>query len=187
LQFRLGSLIVVMVVCAIGFTWWRQWKLTQQLSKANSLLAFRESQVEILEALDRVNRAIDLADPKHRELFELTRQYGSMPDMFTLQRQTLASPDQRAEVLLFHRSSNLVPSFERSLAVLMHDNEIVDFCSHETSTRNWSHEASLYDSDNDGNLDVVIRCSGRPSVFQVYSLNFAITADGFGPGVRRSE
>jgi hypothetical protein len=181
LQFRLGSLILFMVLCALGVTWWRQWKQSVKLAELKQELVWAKSELEMLGAIRDVSRAVDFRNPEDVQVLKALQHHGWL--FSTVQRRYLASPDDGTEIILFQYEPVSVPGQDSSLAVLIRDGKIVDSIARETSTREETHEAKLEDIDGDGTLDLVLHCS--PEFWsgdrKPFTLSYAISGAGFGP------
>jgi hypothetical protein len=197
LQYRLGSLIVVMLLCALGLTWWRQWKHRGDLAaawrerdEANERVAMLQARTQHLEAIDSIYRALDLANPEHREVFEVLHRLSGWSLTPVVQRRvddagrtSVGFPRGRLEVLLI---DNAVRGPRCTVAVILKGGAIVDVRRHSSSTLRMSYSATLADPDRDGVLDLVFFCLPGKANSEPYTLSHTVTAAGFGPEVRRS-
>jgi hypothetical protein len=197
LQYRLGSLIVVMLLCALGLTWWRQWKHRDDLAaarrerdEANERVAMLQARTQHLEAIDSIYRALDVEIPEHREVFEVLHRLPGWSLAPVVQRRvddagrtSVGLPMGRLEVLLI---DNAVTSNHSTVAVILKGGAIVDVLRHTNDSLRVPHSATLADPDRDGVLDLVFFCLPGKANSEPYTLSHSATAAGFGPEVRRS-
>jgi hypothetical protein len=187
LQFRLGSLIVFMVLCALGVTWWRQWKQSVELAELKQELVWAKSELEMLAAIRDVSHAVDFQNPKDVQVLKSLQHHGWI--FSSVLRQPLAGRDDRTEIIVLQNERISIPGQDSSLAVLIQNGKIVDSIARETSTREETHEAKLEDIDGDGTIDLVLYCS--PANWgtdrESFTLSYAIRAAGFGPEIENAE
>ena len=182
LRYRIGTLILVTVGCALGATWWRQWKQSRELAELKEELSWRTSRLEVAEAIDQVNCAIDLKDAEHQRLFKLLHRFGSWPFSSVIRK----SLDDNAEVILLQNDFLSIPGSDESVSILLHEDSIIDVIMRESSTRQETHEATLEDIDKDGVVDLVLTCHpGCWGDFEPFTLSYAVTPEGFGAEVKR--
>lgn len=181
LQFRLGSLVVFMVLCALGVTWWRQWKQSVELAELKQELVGARSELEMRRAIQEVSRAVDFQNPEDVQVVKALQYHGWI--FSSVQRRHLARPDEGTEIIVFQNEMVPIPGFDSSLAVLVRDGKIVDSIARETSTRQETHQAKLEDIDGDGTLDLVLHCSPGDwgTDREPFTLSYAVRAAGFGP------
>lgn len=186
LRYRLGTLVILTTVCAIGVTWWRQWSLSAELAETRGELARQTSQLAMLEAIHEINRSLELTNPEHRVLFESLQDYGWL--FSSMDRRQVGTPDDKTEVILFQNDIIMIPGRDESLAVLLSDGKLLDFVSRQTSTRSESHHVMLEDVDCDGVLEVAFHC--QPGMWSnasdPFTLYHTVSKEGFGPATRRS-
>jgi hypothetical protein len=182
LRYRIGTLILVTVGCALVVTWWRQWKQSAELAKVHDELKSRTDELEVMEAIHKVNRAIDLSSAEHRLLFELLNHFGSWPFSSVVRRAL----DDNSEIIHLQNDFLSIPGSDLSVTVLLGQDKIIDILTRESSTREETHEATLEDIDKDGVIDVVLHCeSGIWCDFEAFTLSYAVTPEGFGAEVKR--
>jgi hypothetical protein len=183
LQFRLGSLIVVMVLCALAVTWWRQWKLTQKLSETQSRLDWEKSRAETMDAALDVIGVIDPTHPEHHRLLKAVERFRG-PLFQSVQRHRITESTKEFEIILFQAPSLTIPGSNRVVAVILDEDRIIDHLIYTSSTREESCEATLKDVDGNGSFDVVIegeRGHMGMSKFEPFRVSYAVTKDGLGP------
>lgn len=200
LQFRLGSLMVVMVLCALGGTWWRQWRSHEGYQAANrklevmtEQLASLQARTDYLQAVDLLVRKLNLQNAEHRQGLETLQACRGWPHTTLIRRRVAAVPIpstpaalRRTEVLLFDDPDG---GTHHATAVVLHQDRIVDVMSFTTDSVGAPFSATLADSDRDGMIEVILYYQryqpGASEKSPAYTRSFAATATGFGPSVER--
>jgi hypothetical protein len=183
LQFRLGSLIVVMMLCSLGVTWWRQWQLATELELANQNLKRQLSHLELAKAIHDVHRSIDLKNADHLALFLRMKDHDPW-SFSSLVRQNFVVGGNQHELILFENLSDAVPGENHVLAVLLQNDRIVDYVALTMPAElDYVSGSNVEESKPDGTLQLVVRCIRRFS--QPFVLTYAISEQGFGPEVKQ--
>ncbi len=180
LQFGLKTLLFLIVLCALVLTWWRQWKQNSELIAMRFESRMLESEVDFLRHFHEVMGTLDLDKPEHRKVFANLRKMHAGWFATSVAKWNGQRAGNRLEVMTFHYDTFSSPGCIRTVAVLLRDGELIDAVTREDDPRGERHEVALEDANNDGNIDVVLRC--YPGVWRpgpAFTIIYEITGDGF--------
>ena len=150
-QFGLQPLILLIVVCAVALTWWRQYAIVHELQTAREQIRNVEEERSFHKGLARAFQSLNFMDEKHRHTAEALQRMRGWPLVpFRIDRVV---PDRQLEVLLF--SEGAWSGTRTSVAILLSHSSAVDTMIIETATRLKHHEAEVRDVDEDGAMDLV--------------------------------
>jgi hypothetical protein len=174
LQFGLRSLILVTVICALGLTWWRQWRMAVQLREAHETIGRLRNNCDFLKVLTK----LATVDPEQNFVLECA----SHDWPTDVKRLRLDGQSESSEVLLFELYvTDPVPGTDETLAVVMRDDRVIDVAFRRSAWSWESHQAEFADVNGDGKLDLVFHCfPGLWSGYEPpYDEAFAISNSGF--------
>ncbi|MHC4403652.1 MAG: hypothetical protein ACYTG0_28685 [Planctomycetota bacterium] len=154
LQFRLKSLLLLTVICAVALTWWRQWKQGAELTAMHEKLQRLEAESEYQHNVNRVLRGLDLENSQHRQAFKVLRYMSGGWLLNSCQQKPIGD----LEVLLFHSDTFSIPGSVDSVAAVLRDYELIDLVVRESNTRVEWHDVEFQDTDGDGTVEVVFDC-----------------------------
>ena len=174
LRFGMRSLLLLVVVCALAASAWRQWQQGRELASWRAKAVSYEQEIELRRGVSDVVSRLNLKDPEHRRLAQLV---GTMGPADSLVRQSLTGPGAGREILVFHHPGGKCEGATESVALLIGSEGLVDYVIHNES--DW-HEALVEDGDRDGQLDIVLHCrTGSYDDKRLFTERYAIHPDGF--------
>lgn len=185
-RFSLMSAALMMLICSFGAAGYQHRARLTQLLAARRDIDRVASEAELQRICIRALCALDVERAKHRQLFNVIRRV-SDGNWGLIERATVGGPASGLEVAIFHDGSGMVPGSERSLVILLRNQQFVDAILRMSSNRAESHEVVVEDADENGELDVVFRC--RPGIWseaEPFTITYAISAQGF-ERVRKDE
>lgn len=174
LQFTLRSLIVVIIVCALALTWWRQWRMSSEIADLREKLVWEENHRAFYQVMAQL-------DPKY-EKQKLTLEWAGRDWPTSLRRLRLDGVKGKLEVWLFDlHVTGPVPGTGETLAVTMKDGKVMDLVLRRCAWSYEMHDAAFEDGNGDGRLDLVFHC--RPGLWSgnepPYDVVYEITTYGF--------
>ena len=188
LRFSLRTLLLIVVVAAVGLTAWRQWAIDSELKALRSKTDWLEREQSFQSKINEARRLLNIENPKHRCAYEA---FESMPMLFTeVAKESVKGRDTaNLSVLLFHRPGWEIPGVQSTVALLVCDRKLVDVVAETTSTRDGIQKVRLEDVDHDGALDLVlefnpdmpvrVRQDSSVEVPQPYTKAFSMSRSGF--------
>jgi hypothetical protein len=175
-QFALRSLLLVVLLAALGVSGWRQWDQRREIAAWRARAQLFEREVELARGVTDAARRLDLKDPEQRRIMQLLATMDPRQGD-TLVRQPIATPEGNREVLLFHHDSPHCEGAVESIALLVAPNRLVDYLIHNES--DW-HQARIEAPGPGEKLAIVYHCrKGSYSDKYTYTERFGIAADGF--------
>ena len=175
-QFGLRSVILLTVACALGVTWWRQWRQNAELESLRSKTVWLERELEIRRAAAEVSKSLNLKNPEHRRIVQLIGRANSFFGDSVIRRQ-VEWPGRRWEVVVFHHESLASTDVVETIAVLIGGGKLIDYKIHNASA--W-HEVKLEDGEQSGSIELVFHCCHEyaPDA-EFFTERFSISPEGF--------
>jgi hypothetical protein len=176
LQFGLRSLLLLIVVCALGFAAWRQWQQHRELETWRNRAIFYRREAELRRVVSEVTRKLNLKDPEHRRIVQIVNRLSPWFGDSVI-RQEIKLQGVSMEVIVFQDVDLNLEGGAESVVLLFAADRLVDYVIHNASER---HEVKLEDADRDGQLDVVYHCQdGMFKNGEQFTERYSIRNDGF--------
>ena len=193
-RFSLTSLFLLLTIVAVGYSAWNQRQQQAEIAQLKNRVSVVETDARVRA---RINDLFKYLDPENDEQMdtlqlvknltplapnlsqpELHKELASLISCISL--MDVDGEPGGLEILSLSNTFITIPGSSYSVNVLFNDEKIVDVLVRRTGTRVETHSVEMLDTNNDGAIDLVLKCTPGFRLSEPASqLNYLATNSGF--------